>query len=163
MQTIDTYLNDLLWSRRLKKKELANILGVTGGALTHYLKGKDVPDDEKCSRLAEFSGDDPKAILLMAQASRAKQGKASPLWEDIYEAFKKASNFMFALAVVVGGVLLASPVEAATTSISSTGHPLSAFLVRLAVVLSIHYATFKKRIANLLNHFYMPILPLKYA
>ena len=153
MQTIDSYLNDLIWNRRLKKKDLAHILGVSGGALTHYLKGEDVPDDEKCLRLAEFSGDDPKAVLIMAQASRAKQGKASLLWADIYETFKKASNFMIGAAVVLGACLLASPAEAeaAVTFASGAGSSLLSFLVRIVVVVSIHYATWKEKVTNFLS------------
>lgn len=163
MQTIDSYLNDLIWNRRLKKKDLAHILGVSGGALTHYLKGEDVPDDEKCLRLAEFSGDDPKAVLIMAQASRAKQGKASLLWADIYETFKKASNFMLGVVVVLGAVLLASPAEAAVTSVINAGPSLSSLLVRIAVVVGIHYATWKKRILRLLNLLFIPSFQLKCA
>ena len=119
MKSFNEYLEDIRWEKRLKQYELAKILGVSEGAISKYLKGEDVPEDDKCVRLAEFNGDDPHLVLAIARGSRAKDLKVKNLWEDMYEVIKKASNFIIVLAILF---LIASTAEA--TSFSKVPFPI---------------------------------------
>lgn len=163
MREIEKYISNLMKEKHIPSyRQLSIQLGMGPNEIQQIMSRGVTPSDELCRKLAEFAGDPIEVVLVIAAESRAPEG-TKDTWKKIADIVKKASNYMFALAIVVGGVLLASPAEAAVTSIANAGPSLSSLLVRIAVVVTIHYATWKKRILGLLNLFFIPSFQLKCA
>ena len=119
--------------KRMNRSQLARELNINRSEVTYYINRGGIPKDEVCIKLAELAGRKPGEILLIAAKFRSPKA-AQKTWDQIYEVFNKASNFMFGVAVALGALLLASPAEAA-----------------LITVLNGYYVKFKNRLSRLFN------------
>jgi transcriptional regulator with XRE-family HTH domain len=66
-----------------KSIELAKLLGVTSGAMSHYESGKRIIDDYTAMKLAKILGIDPLRIIAQANAEREKNEKKRAFWTTI--------------------------------------------------------------------------------
>lgn len=112
--------------------ELANKLGISRAAISHYTTGRRVMDDEACLAVALQLGLDPMEVLGAAFLDRAEKTGQRSLWEV----------FMNRAAATAGAVLVASsvnvfltpnPANAASMRVSERPIPVSIDYARLDV------------------------------
>lgn len=119
MREIEKYIAELMSNKGIKSyRQLSLQLGMGPNEIQQIMSRGVTPSDELCRRLAEFAGDPVEIVLVIAAESRAPEG-TKETWRKIADMVKKASNYMFALSIVVGGVLLASPAEAAMGAVTA--------------------------------------------
>lgn len=70
------------------ERELALKLGISTTSIYNIIKGSSIPDDDKCLKIAEISGDDADKILLLAHKCKASD-KSRPIWDGL---LKKVAN-----------------------------------------------------------------------
>lgn len=101
-------MHSVKYLERLRQKmgdptnaEVAEKLKVTQGAVSHYLTGRRIMDDETCLAVALQLEIDPMQVLGAAFLDRAEKTGQKSLWEV----------FMSRTAATAGAVLLASGVN----------------------------------------------------
>jgi len=96
------YLEQLRETRGLKTDgEVATLLGLTRGAVSHYTTGRRVMDDEACLAVALALNINPMEIIGAACIDRAEKTGQKSLWEV----------FMSRGAAVAASVLMATSVN----------------------------------------------------
>ncbi|WP_070254904.1 helix-turn-helix domain-containing protein, partial [Janthinobacterium lividum] len=83
------------------QQQLAQILGITQGAVAHYVNGRRVMDDETCLAVAMALNIDPLLVVGAACIDRAEKTGQSSLWEV----------FMARTAATAASVLLVAGVN----------------------------------------------------
>jgi|SRR3989344_2755004 len=58
-------------------------IGLSAMAIFEFRNNKSIPSDETCIKLAGLTGEDPKKIILIAHAARAKSPEAKKAWNGI--------------------------------------------------------------------------------
>lgn len=82
--------------------EIANLLGLSRGAVTHYFSGRRVMDDETCLAVAMQLNVDPLHVVGAACIDRAEKSGHSSLWT----VFMERAAATAATAVLATGVSL---------------------------------------------------------
>ncbi|MBA5687249.1 helix-turn-helix domain-containing protein [Rugamonas apoptosis] len=95
------------------QQELADVLGITQGAVGHYLHGRRVMDDETCLAVAMQLNIDPIQIVGAACIDRAEKSGQSSLWE-VFMSRMAATAASAVLLVSVNLFLTPNDAEAAT-------------------------------------------------
>ncbi|HEY0587486.1 MAG TPA: helix-turn-helix domain-containing protein [Pseudoduganella sp.] len=96
------YLEQLREQRGFKTdEELANLLGISRGAVSHYTNGRRIMDDETCIAVAMALDIHPMQVIGAACIDRAEKTGQKSLWEV----------FMNRGAAVAASVLMAASVN----------------------------------------------------
>lgn len=74
--------------------KLAQVLGVTDGAVRNYRHGRSMPDDLVIMKLCELSGDDPEYVAACIQSQRAANDESAGLWSRVAERLKSSANVL---------------------------------------------------------------------
>ena len=91
MKTITEYLDRVKEKAGIKNDyNLGKELNLTPGAMFEFRHGKSIPSDETCIKLARLIKENPKEIILIAHAARAKSPEAKKVWNGI---LKKAIGY----------------------------------------------------------------------
>ncbi len=91
--------------------ELARRLKITSAGINTIMRGRVVPSDKTCLRIAELAGDDPEMVLLLANKSRAPE-QSKPYWDSILRKVAAASLVILFILVVAPAVF-PSPAQGA--------------------------------------------------
>jgi transcriptional regulator with XRE-family HTH domain len=91
------------------QQEMADLLGITQGAVGHYLHGRRIMDDETCLAVAMQLNIDPLQVVGAACIDRAEKAGQPSLWT----VFMERAAATAAIAVLATGVnLFLTPDEA---------------------------------------------------
>ena len=112
MQTFADYISGVIKRKQLRQKDLIPILGVSKGAISGYVNGKNVPEDIVCKKLAELAGDPIEKVLLLAAEARTPE-PTRKAWHKILTKYAKVSGFMVGLIFLI---LIISPTIAQANS-----------------------------------------------
>lgn len=92
MNELIIYLTELKLKLNTKSNlQFAMKIGVSSAGIDGIMKGRIVPGDELCERIAEISGDRPEVIIALAHKSRAKTDKQKNYWDKILKAVTAAT------------------------------------------------------------------------
>ena len=104
------------------QQELATLLGITQGAVGHYLHGRRVMDDETCLAVALELNLNPMEIIGAACVDRAEKSGQKSLWE----VFMTRTAATAASALVLAGVtLFLTPEDANAASMRAPADAVS--------------------------------------
>ena len=106
-------------------EELAKLLGVSRGAVTHYLSGRRVMDDETCLAVALQLNVDPLHVVGAACIDRAEKSGYSSLWTVFME---KAAATAATVVLATGVTLFLTPHNAEACNYSPYSPAASSYL-----------------------------------
>lgn len=97
---------------------LGHAFDIPLNSISHWRKGRSLPDEKYCQKLAIAAGMDPLILAAQVQAQRSKTTEARTMWEAIAERLQGASHGLAAaiFAVVLALSLGAEEAQAETLS-----------------------------------------------
>lgn len=98
------------------QEQIADLLGISRGAVSHYLTGRRVMDDETCLAVAIQLDIDPLHVVGAACIDRAEKSGQSSLWEV----------FMARTAATAATVMMAASVNLFLTPTEAQANPAKA-------------------------------------
>lgn len=112
---IEQYIIEVMKRHGINQSQIAVHLGINRSEISLILNRGVTPSDETCIKLAEFAGDSPEKVLLLAAQSKAPK-ESKPFWEDIFQKLAKTGTFtiialLFMLSVYSSASPLAYPSE----------------------------------------------------
>jgi hypothetical protein len=112
--------------------KLSLCVGIGESSLSAYRKGRNLPDEINCKKLADAMGEDPALLTVQMQAQRAKTDEARDIWLDIAKRLQKGVANVLLMAVIAIFSVAASALPA-----WASGHTVSK-----SVAASVYYVKF---------------------
>ena len=116
------YLEDLSKLTGMNSTQLAKKLGITQGAVSHYMTGRRIMDDETCLAVAMELGIDPMMVVGAACVDRAEKTGQRSLWENFLMS-RMATAAALLMLVGVNLFLTSNEAKAAQFSYENSATP----------------------------------------
>ncbi len=101
MREIEKYIKEAMERKRVSSyRQLSLTLGMSHNEIPQIMSKGVTPSDTLCMKLAEFAGDDPEKVLLLAQLSKAPE-VSRPIWNKILLQLAKSGVFTLTLPVLL--------------------------------------------------------------
>jgi hypothetical protein len=127
MRTIGQVLDRAKQVQKVKSDyKLSLTLGIGESSLSDYRRGRGLPDEINCIKLADAMGEDPALLTVQMQVQRAKTDEARDLWLTIAKRLQHgfASVSMMTILAIVLIAVVALPALSAVYTASITSHAL---------------------------------------
>lgn len=106
------YLKQVKTKHGIKtNRDLAKHLEMTEAAISHYMNGRRVMEEETCLRVALLLDIEPSRVLMAAGIDRAEKNGQRSLWEVFSKRMPTAASVLG--AIVVTNLVTATSAEAA--------------------------------------------------
>jgi hypothetical protein len=107
---------------------LADVLNISKGAVSHYVTGRRVMDEETCLAVAIQLDINPMEVMMAAGIDRAEKAGQQSLW-SVFSQRMAATAASAVLAVGVNFILTPQNAEACTYSPASSQQGVSVYIM----------------------------------
>lgn len=140
MKSVNELLDDVKAKHSIKSDyKLAQFLGLTLGAISHYRHGRSTPDERACQKIADALGMDADVLAAEMLARRATTDEARTMWARVAArlSHEHAARFAVLFAIVfVAQFFGGTDLSAAPLALGITFDPLYIVSIVLLVALA---------------------------
>ena len=126
MRTISEVLDRAKKAQKVKSDyKLSLCIGIGESSLADYRKGRGLPDETNCIKLANAMGENPALLTVEMQAQRARTPEAREVWMGIARRLQMGvSSVLFSCMLTIIAIAATTlPARASTFSVSSERSP----------------------------------------